>query len=38
MSASSLLQANRGDERTYTELVDAMRGVCADFRNDVRQL
>lgn len=38
MSASSLLQANRDDERTYTELVDAMRGACADFRADVRQL
>lgn len=38
LSASSLLQANRGEERTYTELVDAMRRVCLDAQADARQL
>jgi serine/threonine-protein kinase HipA len=38
MSGATLLQANRQDELSYTQLVDAMRSVCADFANDARQL
>lgn len=38
ISGATLLQANRDDERSYTEIVDAMRSVCEDFIHDVRQL
>ena len=38
LSASSLLQAERGEDRTYVELVDAMMSVCRDAREDTRQL
>ena len=38
MSGASLLQAQRDDERSYTEIVDAMRSVCANFASDVREL
>lgn len=38
MSGATLLQARRGDDHAYTELVDAMRSVCADFVPDARQL
>ena len=38
MSGATLLQAQRDDERSYTEIVDAMRSVCANFASDVREL
>ena len=38
MSGATLLQASRQDELSYTQLVDAMRSVCADFASDARQL
>jgi serine/threonine-protein kinase HipA len=38
MSGASLLRAQRDDERSYTEIVDAMRSVCANFASDVREL
>jgi serine/threonine-protein kinase HipA len=38
VSAATLLQARRRDERAYTEVVDAMRGSCRDFKQDVQQL
>jgi serine/threonine-protein kinase HipA len=38
ISAATLLQAKRDDERSYTEVVDVMRSKCADFMADARQL
>lgn len=38
MSGASLLQAHRGEERAYTEVVDAMRARSLDFRADAREL
>lgn len=38
MSGATLLQARRGDDHSYTEIVDAMRSICADFADDARQL
>lgn len=38
LSAASMLQASRNDERTYTELVDAMNARCVSAKVDVQQL
>lgn len=38
ISGATLLQSNRGDERAYTELVDAMRAKCLAFKQDAQQL
>ena len=38
LSAASLLQATRNEEHSYTEVVDAMRMVCAETKADARQL
>lgn len=38
LSGATLLQAERSEEHAYTELVDAMRSKCRDFRLDTRQL
>jgi serine/threonine-protein kinase HipA len=38
MSGATLLQAGRNDERTYAEIVDAMRSKAVEFANDTRQL
>lgn len=35
---ATLLQSNRGDERAYTEVVDAMRSKCLAFKQDAQQL
>lgn len=38
ISGATLLQANRDDEHSYTELVDVMRTKCENFADDARQL
>lgn len=38
LSAASMLQAARHEERAYTEIVDSMRARCADPVSDARQL
>lgn len=38
MSAASILQAGRDEERSYTEIADAIRARCADPRGDLREL
>jgi len=38
ISGATLLQANRDDEHSYTEIVDVMRSKCSNFVSDVRQL
>lgn len=38
MSAASMLQARRGEERAYTEVVDVMRSKCAEYQKDAREL
>ena len=38
ISGASLLQARRGDEHSYTEILDVMRAKCENFSNDARQL
>ncbi len=38
MSGATLLQANRDDEHSYTEIVDVMRSKCENFVDDARQL
>ncbi len=38
LSAASLLQANRNDERAYTEVVDQMHAVCRDAAKDAQQM
>jgi serine/threonine-protein kinase HipA len=38
LSGASMLQARRGEERAYTELVDAMRAKGQDFQADARAL
>ncbi len=38
LSGASLLQARRDEERSYTEIVDAMRAHCENFADDARQL
>lgn len=38
LSGASMLQAERGDERSYTEVVDIMNRVCLDARADAQQL
>jgi serine/threonine-protein kinase HipA len=38
ISGATLLQANRDDEHSYTEVVDVMRGKCSNFVSDSRQL
>ncbi len=38
LSAASLLQANRNEEHAYTEVVDAMKMVCAGTKADAQQL
>lgn len=38
LSAATLLQTDRDDERAYTELIDMMRIYCRDFAQDAREL
>jgi len=38
ISGASLLQARRGEEHSYTEIVDVMRAKCENFSSDARQL
>ena len=38
ISGATLLQANRDDEHSYTEIIDVMRSKCENFRDDARQL
>lgn len=38
LSAASLLQANRDDDHSYIEIIDAMRSTCKNFVDDARQL
>ena len=38
ISGATLLQANRGDEHSYTEIIDVMRSKCENFIDDARQL
>ena len=38
MSGSTVLQAKRDDEHSYTEIIDVMRSWCEDFVSDARQL
>jgi len=38
LSGATLLQARRDDEHSYTEVIDVMRSMSADFVTDARQL
>jgi len=38
ISGATLLQANRDDEYSYTEIIDVMRSKCENFVEDARQL
>jgi len=38
LSAASMLQARRDDDRSYTEVVDIMRSYCKDFAVDAKEL
>ncbi|GAB1392992.1 type II toxin-antitoxin system HipA family toxin [Rhodocyclaceae bacterium] len=38
LSGASMLQASRGDEHAYTEIVDIMNSVCLDAKADAQQL
>ena len=38
ISGATLLQANRDDEHSYTEIIDVMRSKCENFMDDARQL
>lgn len=38
ISGATLLQANRDDEHSYTEIIDVMRSMCENFVEDARQL
>lgn len=38
MSGATLLQSNRNQEHSYTEIVDAMRSVCVEFNGSAQQL
>lgn len=38
ISGATLLQANRDDEHSYTEIIDVMRSKCENFIADARQL
>lgn len=38
ISGASLLQANRDDEHSYTEIIDVMRSKCKNFTDDAKQL
>ena len=38
ISGATLLQANRDDEHSYTEIIDVMRSKCENFSSDARQL
>jgi len=38
ISGATLLQANRDDEHSYTEIIDVMRSMCEHFAEDARQL
>ena len=38
LSGASMLQASRGDEHAYTEIVDIMNRVCLDAKADAQQL
>lgn len=38
ISGATLLQANRDDEHSYTEIVDVMKSMCKNFADDVKQL
>jgi serine/threonine-protein kinase HipA len=38
ISGATLLQANRNDDHSYTEIIDVMRTKCENFIDDARQL
>ena len=38
ISGATLLQANRNDEHSYTEIIDVMRSMCESFTDDAQQL
>jgi serine/threonine-protein kinase HipA len=38
ISGATLLQANRDEEHSYTEIIDVMRSKCENFMDDARQL
>ncbi|WMD19813.1 HipA domain-containing protein [Achromobacter seleniivolatilans] len=38
MSGASLIQASRMNEHAYTEVLDQMKGACANYVDDARQL
>jgi len=38
ISGATLLQANRDDEHSYTEIIDIMRSKCKNFADDAKQL
>lgn len=38
ISGATLLQASRTDEHAYTEILDQMKGICAHYVDDARQL
>ena len=38
ISGATLLQANRDDEHSYTEIIDVMRSKCKNFVDDAKQL
>lgn len=38
ISGATLLQANRDDEHSYTEIIDVMRSKCKNFADDAKQL
>ena len=38
ISGATLLQANRDDEHSYTEIIDVMRSKCKRFADDAKQL
>ncbi len=38
ISGATLLQANRDDEHSYTEIIDVMRSKCKSFADDAKQL
>jgi serine/threonine-protein kinase HipA len=38
ISAATLLQTNREEEHSYTEMIDVMRTQCANFTHDIHEL
>lgn len=38
MSGATVIQARRDEDRSYTELLDAMRNICDDYVADAREL